>query len=68
MVLNNPNGSNSLSIHQAEYIELLNDMNVQLFTNNNYSNKIDYRDEHCEHMGNIAAPKEEIKFFNKTEP
>ena len=43
-------------------------MNVQTFTNNNYSNRIDYRDEHCEHMGNIAAPKEEIKFFNKTEP
>ena len=44
--LKNPNGSNNLSIHQEEYIELLHDMNVKTLTNSNYSEIIDFTDLH----------------------
>ena len=44
--LKNHNGSNSLSIHQEEYIELLHDMNVKTYTNTNYADIIDFIDSH----------------------
>ena len=56
--LKNPNGSNSLSIHQEEYIELLHDMNVKTFTSNNYSDIIDFIDSHYKQMRNRAKPTE----------
>ena len=62
--LKNPNGSNSLSIHQEEYIELLHDMNVKTFTSNNYSDIIDFIDSHFKQMRNRAKPIEEIDFFH----
>ena len=38
--LKHPSGSNSLSLHQEEYIELLHNVNVTTFTRNVYSDII----------------------------
>ena len=46
MEIKHQNGSNSLSIHQEEYIELLHDVHVNRFTSNTYSDLIDFIDEH----------------------
>ena len=58
MEIKHQNGSNSLSIHQEEYIELLHDVHVNRFTSNTYSDLIDFIYEHYKQMRKRAKPIE----------
>ena len=54
--LKNPNGSNQLSIQQEEYIELLQDINVATLVSNNYTDILDWVDDHYKQIRRIAKP------------
>ena len=66
--LQTPNGSNPLSIHQEEYIELLHDLNVLNSTSNNYADIIDFIASHYKQMRNRAKPLAHIDFPTRREP
>ena len=66
--LKNPNGSNQLSIQQEEYIELLQNINVATLVSNNYTEIIDWVDEHYKQIRRLAKPTSSFDFSTNARP